>query len=307
MKIAIMGIGGVGGYYGGLLARGYADDENVEIVFIARGGAPEGYKENGLHVMSAASGDFTARPALATDDPSNCGIFNIVLLCTKGYDLAESARLLAPNISEDTVVITVLNGVDNTEKLKSVLDKGKIWNGCVYISSHVLGPGVCQQVGGSCKMFFGNETSDEPDWIRIEDIFRKAGIDARYRSDINQIAWEKYLFVSPLANATTFLNTTIGGILEDKEGMELMGSLLDELLALAKAYGINFPDDIKESTIEKSRGFPYETKTSLQVDFEKGKRTELGTFIEFIVNEGKKRGLPVPTHERVYAALKARG
>ncbi|MBN2539439.1 MAG: 2-dehydropantoate 2-reductase, partial [Deltaproteobacteria bacterium] len=82
--------------------------------------------------------------------------------------------------------------------------------------------------------------------------------------------------------------------------------LLDELLALAKAYGINFPDDIKESTIEKSRGFPYEAKTSYQMDFEKGKRTEIGTFIEFIVNEGEKRGLPVPTHEKVYAALKAR-
>ena len=302
MKIAIMGIGGVGGYYGSLLARGYAGDENVDIVFIARGPHLEAIKADGLQVKSAASGDFTARPDLATDDPSDCGMFDIILLCTKGYDLEESARLLAPNIGKDTIVITVLNGVDNAEKF----DRGKIWNGCVYISSHILRPGVCQQSGGSCKMFFGNETNDEPDWIHIENIFRKADIDARYRSDINHIAWEKYLFVSPLANATTFLNTTIGGILEDREGMELMGNLLDELLALSKAYGIDFPEDIKESTIEKSRGLPYEAKTSLQMDFEKGKRTEIGTFIEFIVNEGKKRGLPVPTHERIYAALKAR-
>ena len=306
MKIAIVGIGGVGGYYGGLLARCYAGDENVEVVFIARGPHLEAIKADGLQVMSAATGDFTARPDLATDDPSDCGIFDIILLCVKGYDLAESARLLAPNTGKNTVVISVLNGVDNAEKLKSVLDKGKIWNGCVYIGSHILRPGVCQQSGGSCKMFFGSETNDGTDGTRIENIFRKAGIDARYSTDINNIAWEKYLFVSPLANATTFLNTTIGGLLEDREGMELMGSLLEELLALAGAYGVDFPDDIKESTIEKARVFPYEAKTSLQMDFEKGKRTEIETFVEFIVREAGKLGLPATTHERIYAALKAR-
>ena len=306
MKIAIVGIGGVGGYYGGLLAKCYAGDKNVEVVFIARGPHLETIKADGLQVMSAAAGAFTARPDLATDDPSNCGIFDIILLCVKGYDLAESARLLAPNTGKNTVVISVLNGVDNAEKLKSVLDKGKIWNGCVYIGSHIARPGVCQQLGGSCKMFFGNETNDETDGTRIEKIFRKAGIDAQYRTDINNVAWEKYLFVSPLANATTFLNTTIGGLLEDREGMELMGNLLEELLALARAYGIDFPADIKESTIEKARVFPYEAKTSLQMDFEKGKRTEIETFVEFIVREARRLGLPAATHERIYAALKAR-
>ncbi|MBW2557936.1 MAG: 2-dehydropantoate 2-reductase [Deltaproteobacteria bacterium] len=306
MKIAIMGIGGVGGYYGGMLAKGYAGDENVEVVFIARGPHLEAIKADGLRVMSAATGDFTARPDLATDDPTDCGIFDIILLCVKGYDLIESARLLAPNTDKNTVIISVLNGVDNAQKLKSVQGKGKIWNGCVYIGSHIVQPGVCQQTGGSCKMFFGSETNGGLDGTRIENIFRKAGIDARYTTDINHIAWEKYLFVSPLANATTFLNTTIGGILEDKEGMELMGNLLDELLALARAHGIDFPEDIKELTIEKSRVFPYEAKTSLQMDFEKGKRTEIETFVEFIVREAGKLGLPVPTHKKIYAALKAR-
>ncbi|MBW2544487.1 MAG: 2-dehydropantoate 2-reductase [Deltaproteobacteria bacterium] len=306
MKIAIVGIGGVGGYYGGLLAKHYAGDENVEVVFIARGPHLEAIKTDGLQVMSAAAGNFTARPDLATDDPSDCGIFDIILLCVKGYDLMESARLLAPNTGENTIVISVLNGVDNAEKLKSVLDKGRIWNGCVYIGSHIVRPGVCRQSGGSCKMFFGSETNDETDGTRIENIFREAGIDAQYRTDINKIAWEKYLFVSPLANATTFLNTTIGGLLENREGMELMNNLLEELLALAGAYGVDFPEDIKESTIEKARVFPYEAKTSLQMDFEKGKRTEIETFVEFIVREAGRLGLPATTHERIYAALKAR-
>jgi len=306
MKIAVMGIGGVGGYYGGLLARRYGGDTDVEIVFIARGEHLKAIQAHGLQVQSAAQGDFTARPDLATDDPSGCGTFDIVLLCVKGYGLTESAKLLAPAIGDNTIVISLLNGVDNVEKLQSVLTKGRIWNGCVYISSLLTGLGACQQVGGSCKMFFGNETREEPDGKRVEELFRKADIDAEYRNDIKDIAWEKYVFVSSVGNATTFRNTSFGEILEDNEGMELLGTLLDELLALADAHGVRFPDNIKEATIDKVRGFPSETKTSYQRDFEQGNRTEIDTFAGFIVDDARRLGLPTPIHEKVYAALKAR-
>ena len=306
MRIAVMGIGGVGGYYGGLLARRYGGDTDVEVVFIARGEHLKTIQAQGLQVKSVAQGDFTAHPDLATDDPSGCGTFDIVLLCVKGYSLTESAQLLTPAIGDDTIVIPLLNGVDNVEKLRSVLTKGRIWNGCVYISSLLTGPGSCRQVGGSCKMFFGNETKEEPDGKRVEDLFRKADIDAEYRSDIKNIAWEKYVFVSPVGNATTFRGRSMGAILEDDEGMRLMETLLDELLALAAAHTVRFPDNIKEATIEKVRGFPYEAKTSYQRDFEQGNSTEIDTFAGFIVDDARRLGLPAPAHEKVYAALKAR-
>ncbi len=306
MRIAVMGIGGVGGYYGGLLARRYGGDRDVEVVFIARGEHLKTIQAHGLQVKSVAQGDFTAHPDLATDDPSGCGTFDIVLLCVKGYSLTESAQLLTPAIGDDTIVIPLLNGVDNVEKLRSVLTKGRIWNGCVYISSLLTGPGSCRQVGGSCKMFFGNETKEEPDGKRVEDLFRKADIDAELRSDIKNIAWEKYVFVSPVGNATTFRDRSMGAILEDDEGMRLMETLLDELLALAAAHTVRFPDNIKEATIEKVRGFPYETKTSYQRDFEQGNSTEIDTFAGFIVDDARRLGLPAPAHEKVYAALKAR-
>ncbi len=306
MKIAIMGIGGVGGYYGGLLARRYGGDTDVEIVFIARGDHLKAIQAHGLRVESAAQGNFTARPALATDDPSKSGPFDVVLMCVKGYSLTESAKLLIPAIGEQTIVISLLNGVDNVEKLTSVLPKGKIWNGCVYISSLLTGPGSIRQVGGSCKMFFGVEGKKDPDGKRVEDLFRKAEIDAEYRSDIKNIAWEKYLFVSTVGNATTFRNRSFGAILEDSEGKELMGTLIDELMALAHADGVEFSSGIKEETIEKVRGFPYETKTSYQRDFEQGNRTEIETFAGFIVNKAVKLKIPVPAHEKVYGALRNR-
>jgi 2-dehydropantoate 2-reductase len=306
MKIAIMGIGGVGGYYGGLLARRYAGDKETEIIFIARGDHLKAIQANGLRVQSATHEDFTIRPTLATDDPSRHGTFDIVLLCVKGYSLSESVKLIAPAIGEDTVVISLLNGVDNVERLQSLLPMGRIWNGCVYIASQLTAPGVCRQTGGSCKMFFGSETRDEPDGEEIETLFREADIDAEYRGDIKNLAWEKYLFVSPLGNATTFRDSTIGGILEDREGMELIGSLLDELLALAAAHDVQFPDGIKKATIDKARSFPYDAKTSYQRDFEQGKKTEIETFAGFIVNESRRLGLVAPAHEEVYAALKTR-
>jgi len=306
MKIAIMGIGGVGGYYGGLLARRYAGDKETEIIFIARGRHLKAIQANGLRVQSATHGDFTVRPTLSTDDPSRYGAFDIVLLCVKGYSLTESVNLLAPAIGEGTVIISLLNGVDNVERLRSLHLGGRIWNGCVYIASQLTEPGDCRQTGGSCKMFFGSEAADEPDREEVPILFRDADIDAEYRHDIETIVWEKYLFVSPLGNATTFRDTTIGGILEDKEGMELMETLLDELLVLAAEHGIRFPAGIKEATIDKARGFPYEAKTSYQRDFEQDKKTEIETFTGFIVKESRRLGLAAPAHEKVYAALKTR-
>jgi 2-dehydropantoate 2-reductase len=306
MKMAVMGIGGVGGYYGGLLARRYAGDKATEIIFIAREEHLKAVQANGLQVQSATHGNFTARPVLATDDPSSYGPFDTVLLCIKGYSLAESVKLLAPTIGKHTIIISLLNGVDNVQKIQSILQMGRIWNGSVYIASQLTKPGVCRQTGGSCKMFFGNETASEPDGEGVQTLFREADIDAEYRRDIKTIVWEKYLFVSPLGNATTYRDTTIGGILEDDEGMELMGALLDELLALAAAQGIQFPAGIKEATIDKARGFPYEAKTSYQRDFEQGKKTEIETFTGFIVEESRRLELAIPAHEKVYAALKAR-
>jgi 2-dehydropantoate 2-reductase len=305
MKIAVIGIGGVGGYYGGLLARHYFDNKDVEISFVARGRHLDEIKANGLKVFSEEV-EFTVRPDLATDDPSGCGIFDLALFCVKGYDLEESAEILAPNINENTVIISLLNGVDNAEKLKSVFNDGVVLNGCVYISSHIIRPGVVKQAGGSCKLFFGGGSKSQIDGAGIEPIFKRANIEAAYKKDIKNIVWEKYIFISPFASATTYLGKTIRELLNDATGKTLLEDLLEEVLSVADAQGIQFQQNIRELTIEKAYAFPFETKTSMQMDFEKGKKAELETFTGFIVKASEKQGLAVPVHEKVYAALKKR-
>ncbi len=305
MRIAVVGIGGVGGYYGGLLAKRYSESNDVEITFVARGRHLEEIKANGLKVLGEKA-SFTVHPDWATDVPSGSGIYDLIFFCVKSYDLEESAKILVPNINKDTILISLLNGVDNAERLRSVLNDGIVLDGCVYISSHIVRPGVVQQAGGSCKLFFGAESNGQIDGSGIERTLREANIDAAYQTNIKHIVWEKYVFISPFASATTYLGKTIREVLADPEGKLLLGDLLEEVLDLAEARGLKFPQDIKAATIEKANAFPLETKTSMQVDFEKGKKTELETFTGYIVHQGKKRGLSVPVHEKVYNALKKR-
>ena len=167
MRIAVIGIGGVGGYYGGLLAKRYFDNKDIEITFVARGRHLEEIKANGLRVLSEKE-NFTVRPDRATDVPSGSGIYDLVLFCVKSYGLEESAKILVPNINKDTVLISLLNGVDNAERLRSILNDGIVLDGCVYISSHIVRPGVVQQAGGSCKLFFGAESNGQIDGSGIE-------------------------------------------------------------------------------------------------------------------------------------------
>jgi 2-dehydropantoate 2-reductase len=303
MKTAIVGIGGVGGYYGGLLAKQYADDKNVEIVFIARGNHLGQIRKNGLKLITTTE-TFTIRPALATDNPSGYGIFDCVIFCVKAYDLENSAELLSPSIGEDTLVISLLNGVDNADKLRVVLNKGKILNGCVYIGAHIVRPGVVQQEGALNKLFFGNESDETFDGKKIEAFFRKANIDAQYRTDIKDIVWEKYVLISAFASATTYLKKSIRGVLDSENGRELVEELLNEVFRVAKAKEIVLPVNIREQIFSKVNTFPPTTKTSMQMDFEKGSKAELETFTGYIVREAGKYGISVPTYEKVYAALK---
>jgi len=305
MKIAVMGVGGVGGYYGSMLAKHYAENRDVEVIFIARGRHLEAIRTNGLKMLSQ-KGEFTVRPALATDNPVECGPVDILLLCTKGYDLEDSARLVSPSVNEDTVVISLLNGVNHPERLRAVLHKGKILNGCVYLSAHILRPGVIQQIGGSGKLFFGGESDLPVDGKGIENILRAADIDAEYSKDIESIVWEKYIFICPFASATAFLDRTIQGVLDDEEGKALFEGLLGEVIHIAETQGVHLPENIRKITIDKAFTFPYETKTSMHKDFEDGKKTEIDTFTGYIVKTAKRHGISVPHHERVYKALEMR-
>jgi len=303
MRIAVVGIGGVGGYYGGKLALAYAGSRKHEIVFIARGEHLEAIRRNGLRLITP-DGEYTAVPNVATDNPEEAGILDLVLFCVKSYGLEDAARSLAGSVSKGSVILPLLNGVDITERLKALLPDCDVLNGCVYIGASIEAPGVVQHKGGSGQLIFGPDRSDDVEKFRyIEGLLKEAGIPAELATDAVLPVWTKYIFIDPLASLTARLGKTFGAILENEGERELLAGLMREVESVARAKGVNFPADIVNLTIQKAAGFPYATRTSFQLDYEKGRQTEIDIFAGYIVKAGKESGIATPLHERIYREL----
>jgi 2-dehydropantoate 2-reductase len=288
-----------------LLARRYAGGQDgVEVAFIARGEHLEQIRRNGLQYNSPG-GAFTAIPAAATDQPASLGLLDVVLFCVKTYSLQETSSLLAPNVGAQTTVISVMNGVDNAERLQAAYPRATVLNGGIYISAELVQPGMVRHIGGAGRTFFGAETGPHEPHLGIESVLKSAGISAEYRRDILWAVWEKYLFICPLASATTFTGKTFGELRADQNAWQLLDGLLGELEAVARAQGVSLPEGIHQATLDKVNNFPPGTKTSLQSDYERGKALELETFTGYVLRASQRLRIPAPLHEMVYARLKS--
>jgi len=302
MKIAIAGIGGVGGYYGGKLARFYHARDDVAVYFMARGEHLRKIRKHGLKLIHA-EGEFIARPDRATDQPVELGGADLLIFAVKAYDLESAAEQLVPYTGNETVVLSLLNGVDHAEKLKRLFPGRRILNGCVYLSAFIESPGVVKQVGGSCKLFFGPEEGSTEAFRLLEKMFRDAGIQAALVENIQAVVWEKYLFLSSIAGVTSLYGEAFGAVMADKEKRDLLRGLMQEVEQVAASKGIRLPEDIVDRAMKTIEGFPGQTKSSMQLDFEKGRKTELESLPGYIVREAPGLGLDVPLHKRVYVRL----
>jgi len=302
MRIAIIGIGGVGGYFGGKLAREYENSTEHEVIFIARGEHLSAIKKNGLKLFTK-EGDYVARPALATDDPAKAGIFDLVIFCTKSYSLESAVLALKDNINKNTVVIPLLNGVNIAERLRAVLPDADILQGCVYISSFVEKPGVVRQSEGSCKLTFGTDDQSASKYQYIHDIMLQVKIDANLTDKISQALWTKYLLICPLGSLTAVTGKTFGGVIEDAKLKNKLQEMIKEVKAIADARKIELPDDIVDRTIKLIAGFSYDTKTSMMVDRELGKKMEVDIFTAYVRQAGRESGIPTPLHDEIFEQL----
>jgi len=302
MRVAILGLGGVGGFYGGKLALAYRDHPEHKIFFVARGDHLQEIRTNGLLLITKE-----AKPSHATDDPMELGHLDLIILSVKGYDLEKAAQMIRDNIDDNTVLIPLLNGVNNAEILKGILSKGIIMNGCVYISTQIVRPGVVEHVGGAGKLFFGpTEGSIEP-YRKIETLMKDAGIHAVLSDNITVDVWSKYIFIGPLASVTSMTELTLGAVMEKEEYKKMMEGMMKEIKMIADSEMIALPENIVQSSLDLTSSFPYETKSSLQLDFERGKKAEVEIFTGFVVKKARELGVKTPLHDKAYAVLKNKG
>jgi len=303
MNIIVAGIGGVGGYFGGLLAKRYYGDESNNINFVARGQHLKEIQENGLKVIKGEN-QFTAKPNIATDNPSEIGIADLVIICTKSYDLENILHELRPCINESTVILPLLNGVDSKEKINGYFPSNLVLDGCVYIISRLKQAGVVENSGNIQSLYFGLDNYCNDTLLAIDTLFKEAQIDATLSQRISNIMWEKFIFLSPIATATSYYDKCIGEIITNDETLETTKLLIEEVIQLAKAKNIAVADDITEKTLNKYKALPFETTSSMHNDVRlKKSQTELQTLTGYVLSEGKKQNCAAITYSKLFAAL----
>ena len=304
-KIVIVGIGGVGGYYGGLLAHKYANNPEIEISFVARGEHLKQIKEKGLTVITEI-GSFIAKPTLATDDVAEIGKADYIILCTKSYDLQQTIEQIKPCIAENTVILPLLNGADISERIEALLPNIEVWKGCVYIVGRLNAPGVVESSGGLHDLFFGMENVSSERLMFLEKLMFDAGIKVVRSEKINKIIWRKFIFISTTASLTSYFNVGFRDLLTDEKRKQITTQFLHEVIGIAKAEGVVYDENIIETIIGHIERLPFETTSSMHSDYKANRQTELNTLTKVVIDLATKHGIPTPIYKQVYEALNSK-
>ena len=237
IKVAILGLGGVGGFYGGKLARRFGKSSNVGVYFITRGEHLEAIRKNGIRVISDQD-DFTAKPDLATDNPSEIGVMDYIILTTKSYDLADSIEFIKPCIGEKTVLLPLLNGGDITERIRQILPENIVWSGCSYIVSRKTDPGIIKSSGSYAKFVFGYDKGENEQLKAFENLLKEADIDVVLSKNIRESIWKKFFFISVSASLTSYFDVGFNELVDTEERLNMTVGMAEEFLKVAKSEGI---------------------------------------------------------------------
>lgn len=299
MKIYIVGSGGVGGYFGGRLAKTRND-----VTFLARGEHYQKMKTEGLTVKSVV-GDFQIKPAQVVAKISDISNPDLIIFAVKTYDTDEVAQELAKLVTAKTTIITFQNGVDNDNQIKKYIENAKVYPGVAYVISTKTKPGLIEQTGGLRKLIFGDRNNpDNPELKKIEKIMKEVEIDATASDDITRDLWKKFMFISAFSGMTAVCRSPIGKVLGNSLTKSLYERCVKEAISVAKALKVNVADDAFDSIMTISGNTAPESKPSLLVDVENKRRNEIETLNGTLVRFAEKKNVDVPINKLIYGAIK---
>jgi 2-dehydropantoate 2-reductase len=302
MKIAILGSGAVGGYYGARLARAGHD-----VTFIARGAHLAAIRARGLEIRSPALGDFIARGA-AEEDTSKIGHVDLVLFAVKTYDNAAALPLLAPMLGPSTAVLTVQNGVDSPGEVAAAIGEARTLGGTTYIATALESPGLIVQTGTHRRVVFGEAFGPLPrmtDRVRqIHEAFTAADIQSDAVGDGRVPIWEKFVFLASLAGFTGAARLPIGPVWGDPFTRAQFMAGCREIEAVARAEGVPVAADVVDRIGPYVDAIPGTMRSSLLIDLQAGKRIEVEALQGTVVRRGAALGVPTPIMSTLYSVLK---
>lgn len=298
MKIAIFGTGGVGGFFGGRLARA-----GEQVIFIARGEHLRAIQANGLKVDSIM-GDFVIDPAQAADEPSQVGPVDVVIVGVKAWQVPQAAQAMRPMVADKTFVVPLENGVEAPAQLASVLGAEHVLGGLCQLSAYLAGPGYIRHVGIEPYIAFG-EMDRRPSRRtgRLHQAFERAGVKATIPDDIQAAMWDKFLFIAAISGVGAVTRAPVGAFRQLPETRQMLVASMQEIVTIARRRAVGLPDDAVEKRLAFIDNIGANVMASMQRDLMEGRPSELESQNGAVVRMGKELGVPTPVNSFLYASL----
>ncbi|HIK97865.1 MAG TPA: 2-dehydropantoate 2-reductase [Gammaproteobacteria bacterium] len=299
MKIAVMGAGAIGGYFGGRLAKA-----GFDVSFIARGAHLDVIRKNGLKVLSPL-GDFTIHPATVTDDPAEVGPVDVILFMVKNYDTLRAAEQIRPLVGPDTAIIPFQNGVEARAMLSNVLGARHVLGGVAFIPASIQEPGVIKHNAELAKLVFGEfDKQITPRAVSFLDALEKAVVAGEISTDISMVLWSKLMFLTSMSAINCITRQPVGLVQSDGETIALYMDAMREVAAVAVAHGVSLGEEAIADNMALAKSFPPNNKTSMFQDLEAGRRLEIDYLSGAVVRLGREKGIETPIHRTAWVAIK---
>lgn len=297
MHIVIVGVGGVGGYFGGKIAA-----SGQRVTMLCRGEHLQKIKRNGLQVNSI-NGDFITHPYAVTDTISEIEKADLILICTKSWQVADAAASIIPLLKPETLVIPLQNGADNAEKVSSNIPKQHVLGGLCKLYSKIEAPGIITHFGHDPELIFGTLNNQTGNLDAIKAVFDKADFRNRISKDIQLDIWSKFMFIATVSGLGALTRVSIGRMHAQETLRTMMKNSAQEIYEIATARSVKLPADLVTTIMQFISTQPYDSTASTQRDIMEGRPSELENFNGFITSEGKRLGIPTPTHDVIYNCL----
>ncbi|MDP6604293.1 MAG: 2-dehydropantoate 2-reductase [Rhodospirillales bacterium] len=298
-RFAVMGAGGVGGYFGARLA-----EAGYPVAVIARGDHLRAIRERGIAVNSP-SGDVTFKPTIATDDAGAIGPVDAVLFAVKLYDVEEAANAIRPLLGAETMVLALQNGVDAAERIAPIVGEDRVIGGATYIFATIDAPGVIRHMGGLARIVFGE--LDGHASARTEKLLacmQAAHIDADLSTNITAELWRKFVILASMSAITCLARLPYGPIVGDPESLALCETAMREVEAVARARNVALAADVVAQHMTAIGRYGPDVNTSMYRDLVGGRRMEVEHLSGAVARLGEESGVDTPFHRAAYALLK---
>ncbi|KPE49204.1 ketopantoate reductase family protein [Chryseobacterium indologenes] len=306
--IVIIGLGGVGGYFGFKINQFNEASKLYKITFTARGETYEKVKKDGLVLLSPEHSVDHTFPDAVEQQISSIKDPDLILICVKEYDLENVCTQLKQIIHKNTVLLPMMNGADIYDRIRTIIPDNVILPTCLYVASHIKQKGIVEHKGKAGKIIMGRDPqhfSADIDWIT--ELMKESKIDIDFKDDSLTDIWTKFIFIASFGPVTAKYNSSIGTVCTDAQQKHEATEIMKEIKQIAGEKQIRLSGDIIEKTFEKASAFPFETPTSLQLDIHSGKKdNELELFAGAILKYGKELDMETPFTEKVYNELKGK-